>query len=68
MLLEVSFTEVNAKARLLAKAVDFIASRGFEVCEAMELHRRPLGRAANQVDLLFVPYSSPLLSNSRRNA
>lgn len=65
VLLEVSLIEINRGAPLMAEVVGFMAERGFEICDILELHRRPLDRATNQVDLLFVPRNSPMLRDTR---
>ena len=65
VLMEVSLIEINRGAPLMAEVVGFMADKGFEVCDILELHRRPLDRATNQVDLLFVLPNSPLLNDTR---
>lgn len=65
VLLEVSLIEINQGAPLMVDVVGFMAERGFDVCDILELHRRPLDRATNQLDLLFVPRNSPMLSDTR---
>jgi len=65
VLLEVSLIETNHGAPLMVEVVGFMAEHGFDVCDILELHRRPLDRATNQVDLLFVPRNSPMLSDKR---
>lgn len=68
VLLEVSLLRINAGAPLFAEVVAFMAERGFEVCDILEVHRRPLDQATNQVDVLFVPKDSPLLADTRHFA
>lgn len=65
VILEVSLLEINKGAPLFAEVVGFMHERGFEVYDILELHRRPLDNATNQVDLLFVPSTSALLSDTR---
>ena len=65
VLMEVSLIEINKNAPLMTEVVGFMRARGFEVADVLELHRRPLDRATNQVDLIFVPATSPLLSDTR---
>lgn len=65
VLLEVSLIQVNKGAPLMAEVVGFMAERGFEVGDILEIHHRPLDRATNQADLLFVPRGSPLLEDTR---
>lgn len=65
VLLEVALLQINKGAPLFAEVVAFMKSRGFEVCDVLELHHRPLDKATNQVDLLFVPKESPLMQDTR---
>ena len=65
VLMEVALIEINKNAPLMTEVVGFMRERGFEVADVLELHRRPLDRATNQVDLIFVPARSPLLSDKR---
>jgi len=65
VLIEVSLIATNQGAPLLSDVVAFMKTRGFEVCDVLELHRRPLDRATNQVDLFFTPKDSVLLSDKR---
>lgn len=68
VLMEVSLLQINAGAPLFAEVVGFMAARGFVVCDVLELHRRPLDQATNQVDLLFVPEASPMMADTRHFA
>lgn len=68
VMMEVSLIEINAGAPLFAEVVSFMADRGFEVADIMEIHRRPLDRATNQVDLFFVRSDHALLSDRRHFA
>lgn len=68
VLMEVALIEINAGAPLMAEVVGFMKARGFEVCDILELHRRPLDQATNQIDILFVPQDSPLLADKRHFA
>lgn len=68
VLLEVALIQINKGAPLFAEVVGFMAERGFEVADVVELHRRPLDGATNQVDLVFVPTGSPLLADTRHFA
>ena len=65
VVLEVSLLEINKGAPLFAEVIGFMHARGFEVCDILELHRRPLDKATNQVDVLFVPAASDLLADKR---
>lgn len=68
VMMEVSLIEINKGAPLFAEVVRFMADRGFEVGDVLEIHRRPLDQATNQVDLLFVRSNHPLLSDRRHFA
>ncbi|MEO0690711.1 MAG: FkbM family methyltransferase [Pseudomonadota bacterium] len=68
VLLEISLIQINKGAPLIAEVIAFMDERGFAVCELLELHRRPLDQATNQIDLLFVPKSSDLLTDTRHFA
>lgn len=68
VMMEVSLLEINKGAPLLAEVVGFMAERGFEVADILEIHRRPLDQATNQVDLFFVPSDHKLLSDHRHFA
>lgn len=68
IILEVALIEINKGAPLLSEVVEFMDKRGFRVADILGLHRRPLDRATNQVDLLFVPHDSPLFADTRHFA
>lgn len=65
VLLEVSLIAINKGAPLMSDVVAFMKERGFEVLDILEIHHRPLDKATNQVDLLFVPGSSEFLQDTR---
>lgn len=65
LLVEVSLIPTNKGAPFMSDVVAFMKAQGYEVCDVLELHRRPLDRAINQVDLLFVPATSELLADKR---
>jgi FkbM family methyltransferase len=65
VLLEISLIEINQGAPLLDEVVAFMKSLGFLACEILEIHRRPLDQALNQLDFLFVREGSPLLADKR---
>jgi FkbM family methyltransferase len=65
VMMEVSLIEINKGAPLFAEVVGFMADRGFEVADIIEIHRRPLDQATNQVDLFFVRSAHALLSDHR---
>jgi FkbM family methyltransferase len=68
LLLEVSLIEVNNGAPLLNEVVAFVGTLGFVAYDILEFHRRPLDRALNQIDVLFVRPSSSLLADKRHFA
>lgn len=65
VILEVSLLEINKGAPLFAEVIGFMHAHSFEVCDILELHRRPLDKATNQVDILFVPAASEFLADKR---
>lgn len=65
VLLEVSLIAINDGAPIMSEVVAFMKQHGFEVLDILEIHHRPLDKATNQVDLLFVPATSPLLADKR---
>jgi FkbM family methyltransferase len=68
ILLEVAVIEINEGAPLLAEAIVFMKSIGFVACEVLEIHRRPLDLALNQIDILFVREGSALFADKRHFA
>jgi FkbM family methyltransferase len=61
ILLEVALIEINKGAPLLHEVLPFMAAIGFVAYDIVEIHRRPLDRATNQIDLLFIRPRSQLL-------
>jgi FkbM family methyltransferase len=68
ILLEVAIIEINEGAPILADVVSFMKTIGFVTCEILEIHRRPLDQALNQIDILFVRAESILMSDKRHFA
>ncbi|MEM9148038.1 MAG: FkbM family methyltransferase [Pseudomonadota bacterium] len=64
VLLEIALIEINRGAPLLDEVVAYLAARDLIAVEVLELHRRPLDGAMNQIDILFVRRSSPLFANT----
>lgn len=60
VLLEVSLIEINNGAPLIAEVIEFMRDRDFVVYDILEIHRRQLDAATNQVDILFVRENSNL--------
>jgi FkbM family methyltransferase len=65
ILLEVAVIEINEGAPLLQEVLSFVSSIGFVTYDILEIHRRPLDGALNQVDILFVRENSLLLADKR---
>lgn len=65
VLLEVSLIEINKGAPLAAEVIATLAKHGLFMCEILEIHRRPLDRAMNQVDILFVRQDHSLMTDTR---
>jgi FkbM family methyltransferase len=68
VLLEVAIIEINEGAPLLDDVVAFMKTHGFVAYDILEMHRRPLDRALNQVDIVFVSEQSPLIADKRHFA
>jgi FkbM family methyltransferase len=68
VLLEVAVIEINEGAPLLHDVVAFMKERGFVAYDILEIHRRPLDRALNQVDILFIREQSALIADKRHYA
>jgi FkbM family methyltransferase len=65
VLIELSLIEINAGAPLLDEALSFMRKAGFVAYDILEIHRRPLDGAMNQVDVLFVRENSLLRADKR---
>ena len=65
VLLEVAIIEINEGAPLLHDVVAFMKSRGFVTYDILEIHRRPLDNALNQVDIIFIREQSQLIADKR---
>ena len=68
VLLEIAIIEINEGAPLLHEVVAFMKARGFVAYDILEIHRRPLDRALNQVDIVFVREQSRLIADKRHFA
>ena len=67
-MLEIAIIEINEGAPLLHDVIAFMRSLGFVAYDILEIHRRPLDKALNQVDIVFVREQSVLLSDKRHFA
>ncbi len=67
VLLEVSLIQTNRGAPLMAETIARMDKEGFVAYDVFELHRRPIDRALNQMDILFVRKDSPLLKDLRHS-
>lgn len=65
VLLEVATIEINEGAPLLHEVVAFMKAQGFVAYDILEIHRRPLDKALNQVDIVFINERSQLISDKR---
>ena len=65
ILLEVAIIEINEGAPLLHEVLAFLKSIGFVTYDVLEIHRRPLDNALNQIDILFIRENSALLADKR---
>lgn len=68
VLLEISVIQTNQDAPLLHDVIASMKTQGLVSCEILEIHRRPLDMALNQVDVLFVREDSVLLADKRHTA
>lgn len=60
VILETSLFEFYQEAPLFATVVEYMQARGFVVYDIFGVQYRPLDAAVSQVDLAFVPATSPL--------
>jgi FkbM family methyltransferase len=65
VLLEVSIIEINEGAPLLHDVILFMKNANFLAYDILEIHRRPLDRALNQIDIIFVREGSQLHADNR---
>ncbi|MEZ5758829.1 MAG: FkbM family methyltransferase [Emcibacteraceae bacterium] len=63
VLMEVSLIEINKGAPLIEEVLTFMKMQGFVSYDIVEIHRRPLDGATNQIDILFVRHDSFLIAN-----
>jgi FkbM family methyltransferase len=68
VLLEIAVIEINEGAPLLHEVVGFMKALGFITYDILEIHRRPLDRALNQVDIMFIREQSQLFADKRHFA
>src|SRR5262249_21399103 len=68
VLLEIAVIEINKGAPLLDEVIAFMKAIGFVAYEILEIHRRPLDQALNQVDIVFVREKSELIADKRHFA
>jgi FkbM family methyltransferase len=68
ILLEIAIIEINVGAPLLHDVVGVMKNLGFVVYDVLEIHRRPLDGALNQIDFIFVRERSALIADKRHFA
>jgi FkbM family methyltransferase len=68
VLLEIAVIEINEGAPILHEVIAFMKKLGFVAYDILEIHRRPLDRALNQVDILFIRENSRLIADKRHFA
>jgi hypothetical protein len=68
VLLEIAVIEINEGAPLLDEVVAFMKKCGFVTYDILEIHRRPLDGALNQVDIIFIRVESQLIADKRHYA
>lgn len=67
VLLEIAVIEINENAPLLDEVVAFMKVYGFVAYDILEIHRRPLDGALNQVDIIFIKEGSRLIADKRHH-
>jgi FkbM family methyltransferase len=65
VLLEIAIIEINEGAPLLHDVTKFMKNIGFIAYDILEIHRRPLDKALNQVDIVFIREHSDLIDDKR---
>jgi FkbM family methyltransferase len=68
ILLEISIIEINSGAPLILDVLSFMKKLGFVVYDLLQVHRRPLDGALNQLDFVFVRDQSALIADKRHFA
>lgn len=68
VLLEVSLIATNTGAPLIHDVLAFMVSNGFAMYDILEFHRRPLDRALNKIDIIFVRAKSNFRSNQSHSS
>lgn len=68
VLLEIAIIEINEGAPLLHEVTSYMKTLGFVAYDILEIHRRPLDGALNQIDIVFVREKSPLIADKRHYA
>jgi len=68
ILMEIAIIEINVGAPLLHDVLTSMKTLGFITYDILEIHRRPLDQALNQIDLIFVPEHSSLIADKRHFA
>jgi FkbM family methyltransferase len=68
VLLEVAIIGINEGAPLLHEVLAFMKALGFVAYDIVEIHRRPLDQALNQVDIVFIREQSSLIADERHFA
>jgi FkbM family methyltransferase len=65
ILLEVAIIEINEGAPLIHDVLLHMKAIGFVSYDILEIHRRPLDNALNQIDILFLREGCTLLADKR---
>lgn len=65
ILAEVNLIDIYKGVPVLAETMSWLHERGWGAFDVCEFHRRPLDGALWQIDVFFVPYSSPLRADKR---
>jgi hypothetical protein len=65
ILLEISTIEINVGAPLLNEVVTFMKNLEFVAYDILQIHRRPLDGALNQIDFIFIREQAALIADKR---
>lgn len=68
ILIEIAIIAINDGVPLLHDALNCLRKFGLVTYDILQIHRRPLDGALNQIDIMFVREQSPLIADRRHFA
>lgn len=68
LLAEINLLDIHQGVPLMAEVIGWLSTRNWVAYDLAGMARRPLDRALWQIDLVFVPASSPLRADKRWQA